>query len=124
MKVSFKNTKTGELRQVKVGFSWVLLLFSGFLGIPLFLRRMHIWGAVFLALWALNFLVVSILPEGDASDESYAVLMLIMIGLQIYMGIKGNELTAKNYLENGWEFSDELNNDATVKFAKTQWRLA
>ena len=47
MKVQLKNTTTGEVVQIKVGWSWTLFFFSPFLGIPLFLRKLHVWGGVF-----------------------------------------------------------------------------
>lgn len=121
MNISFKNIKTGEVRQVKVGFSWVLFLFAGILGIPLFIRKLNMWGSVFLAVWVVN-LLVSSLPSSDDVDLSILVLFCVMAGLQIYMGIKGNELTAKNYLETGWELTEP---DAPLtQYAKKQWGLA
>lgn len=120
MHISFKNTKTGEILQVKVGFSWILFLFSFAFGIPLFLRRLYVWGAIFFVLEAL----LLILPFHEVEFTPLDFVWIAMLGLSIYMGVKGNEITAKNYLENGWEFSDELNDEATLKFAKTQWRLA
>jgi hypothetical protein len=121
MNISFKNVKTGEVRQVKVGFSWVLFLFAGILGIPLFIRKLNMWGSVFLAVWVVN-LLVSSLPSSEDVDSSVAVLFIVAVGLQIYMGIKGNELTAKNYLETGWELTEP---DAPLtQYAKKQWGLA
>ncbi|HEX7926291.1 MAG TPA: hypothetical protein VF678_01795 [bacterium] len=102
--VPFKQPRTGEVRTVKVGWSWVLFFWAGFLGIPLFLRRLNIWGFVFLALWLVNILAPII-----ASTESVGVggvTTLVAIGLQIWLGIRGNEMTAKNYLEQGWEFAE------------------
>ena len=37
------------------------------------------------------------------------------------MGAKGNELTAKNYLELGWGFSDP--ESETTRHAKTKWGI-
>jgi hypothetical protein len=42
--------------------------------------------------------------------------------LRDWLGIKGNEMTAKNLLENGWEFADS-GSDA-VRFARLKWGLA
>lgn len=47
MFVLMKNSKTNETKEVKVGFSWTLFFFSGFFGIPLFLRKLYRWGGVF-----------------------------------------------------------------------------
>jgi len=101
--VPFKQPRTGEVRTVKVGWSWVLFFWSGVLGIPLFLRRLNVWGFVFLALWIVNILasVISYQAEGVSG-----VTFLVALALQIWLGIKGNEMTAKNYLEQGWEFAE------------------
>src|SRR5271166_2304224 len=52
--VILRNKSSGETKTIKVGFSWILFLFAACLGIPLFLRRLHVWGAVFLALWIVD----------------------------------------------------------------------
>ena len=54
MKVAMTNPKTGEVREVKVGWSWILFLFSGFFGLPLFLRKLHVWGGIFLIIWLIG----------------------------------------------------------------------
>lgn len=58
--ITFKNELTGEMKQVKIGFSWILFFFPGFFGIPLFMRKLTGWGIVMLV-WSLFmlFLVVS-----------------------------------------------------------------
>jgi hypothetical protein len=121
MKVDFKNPKTGELKSVKVGWSWTLFLFSGFLGFPLFLRGLNVWGGVFLALWIVNLLFAAI---GDSDQASGAAILFtfIFLGLAIWAAIKGNELTAKNYLEKGWNFTDP--DSAQTNFAKGKWGIA
>lgn len=126
MHVRLRNERTGELKEVKVGFSWTLLLFSNFLGIPLFLRRLTVWGGAMFALcifyWVLNYI-----PMGDedqsfsGSDMLFVVVNFVALGLAIFFGVKGNELTAKNLLENGWQFADP--EDASTEFAKSKWSL-
>ena len=49
------------------------------------------------------------------------ILSLAFLGLEIFVGIKGNELTAKNYLELGWEFTEP--DSDVVKMAKGKWGL-
>ena len=121
MIVSMKNPKTGEIKSIKVGFSWVLFLWSGVFGLPLFLRKLNVWGLVFLVLWIINLVVPSMVDEQSALGLSI-IFFVIFLGLQIFMGIKGNEMTAKNYLENGWEFT---NSDAEeVKYAKMKWGIS
>jgi hypothetical protein len=84
------------------------------------LRRLYVWGAVFLALWIVDVLVVVIASPEEGSAIALSI-NLIFFGLQIWLGIKGNELTAKNLLENGWEFTDSASD--AVRFARLKWGL-
>lgn len=120
MKVQIKNPKSGEIKEIKIGWSWILFLFSGFFGLPLFLRKLNVWGGIFFALWIGYIIIPMFLPPGAALSISLFI-GLIMTGLSIYMGLKGNEITVKNYLENGWEFIDP-ESDIT-KMAKMKWKL-
>ena len=40
-----ENPKTGAVRPFRDGFDWILFLFSGVLGLPLFLQGLPLWGA-------------------------------------------------------------------------------
>lgn len=115
------NPKTGEVKEVKVGWSWILFIFSGFFGLPLFLRKLYIWGGVFLVLWLVYLVVPSLFYNEEEALGLSIVLNLIFLGLQIWLGIKGNEMTAKNYLELGWNFTNP--NSDEVKFAKEKWGI-
>jgi len=117
--VTLKNPNSGDIKQVKVGWSWTLFLFSAFFGLPLFLRKLHTIGFIFLALWLLNFVISSFIQSSEEALISYLILQAIFLGLIIWMGIKGNELTAKNLLEKGWTFSNVDSDE--VKFAKGKW---
>ena len=100
MNVTIKHAASGELKEIKIGWSWILFLFSGFFGIPLFMRQLTLWGGVFVGLGVFQLLLSGI-------DAAFAGLIsFLLLGLSIYMGISGNEMTAKNYLQNGWEFAD------------------
>jgi hypothetical protein len=117
MKVTMKNPKTGETKEIKVGWSWTLFLFSGFLGLPLFLRRLNIWGGIFLVFWLISIGTNST----EYGKELMWPLFFAAMGLQIFVGRKGNEMTAKNYLEYDWQF---VNPDSdSVRFAKSSWGI-
>jgi len=121
MKVAIKNPKTGEIKEVKVGWSWVLFLFSGLFGLPLFLRKLNVWGAVFLSLWVLLMIAPAVIL-GEEGQTIYILLNLIFLGLEIFLGIKGNEMTVKNYLENNWVFVDP--DSELTKMAKMRWGIS
>jgi len=130
--VTLKHSQSGELKPVKVGWSWTLFLFSSILGIPLFMRKLYGIGAVFLTFFVVNLILSSganIAATLDLPDETLGYLVILQItsqflglALAIWIGIKGNELTAKNNLEKGWVFA-EPESDAT-KFARGKWGLS
>ena len=111
--VPFQNTATGELKTVKVGFSWTLFLFSGIFGLPCFIRGLTTWGAIMA--------VGAILYYATIATPIVFFLMWPMLALQIYLGVKGNELTAKNYLANGWQFAEP--EAIATKQGRQKWGL-
>ena len=121
MKVAMTNPKTGEVKEVKVGWSWILFLFSGFFGLPLFLRKLHVWGGIFLILWIVYIIAPSIMQNEEEALGLMILLNLVFLCLQILLGIRGNEMTAKNYLELGWNFTNPDSDE--VKFAKGKWGI-
>ena len=121
MKVAMTNPKRGEVKEVKVGWSWILFLFSGFLVLPLFLRKLHVWGGIFLILWIVYIIAPSIMQNEEEALGLMILLNLVFLGLQIWLGIRGNEMTAKNYLELGWNFTNPDSDE--VKFAKGKWGI-
>lgn len=121
MNVTMVNPSTGEGKEVKIGWSWILFLFSSFLGIPLFLRKLYVWGGVMLILWLVYIIAPAIMPTEEESAGLFILFNLIFLGLSIWLGLKGNEMTAKNYLELGWKFNNSDSDE--VKFAKNKWGI-
>ena len=78
-------------------------------------------GGVFLGLWLVHIMLGIIGQESETATIFYVLLQFIFIGLMTFMGIKGDELTAKNYLEQGWEFVD--NDTEVVQKAKRKWNM-
>ncbi len=122
MKVTLTDPDTEETKQVKVGFSWVLFFWSCVFGIPLFLRKLHAWGCVFLALeiigWGLNLM-------SSSSKPIWVSALIVSVGilsLSLWMGLRGNEVTAKNYLDMGWKFQNPTSK-AAIK-ARKAWKLS
>jgi hypothetical protein len=120
MNLSMKNPKTGEIKPVQIGWSWTLFLYSGFFGLPLFLRGLNLWGGVFFVLSTIS-LVGPALVGDDVATGIAANMSVILFVLGIWVGIKGNEMTAKNYLDMGWVFLDP-HSEAT-KVGKGKWGI-
>lgn len=121
IKVTFQHPKTGELKQVKIGFSWTLFFFATVLGIPLFMRKLT--GLGFLAL--IICLANAILPELDADRDVRRLVSILTFnaafGMNVWVAITGNEKTAKRLLERGWVFAHPHSPEA--KLARQKWRL-
>lgn len=120
--VILQHPITKETKAVKVGFSWVLFFFSFMsYGTPLFLREMHHLGAVVAGLMLL--FAVGILSQPTVIDALTAILLCspITFGIELWLGIKGNEMTVKNYLQKGWRFLEP--DSVATKHARYKWGL-
>lgn len=120
MKAVLKNPRTGELRKIKVGFSWVLFLLSSLVGIPLFLQRLYLLGALMIVV---NIASSSIMNSAAEANSGPGVLLGLGVQLAylLYLGIKGNELTAKSLLDKGWVFAKPDSPEAQL--AASRWSI-
>jgi hypothetical protein len=119
MQVRFRDPRTGKLKDVKVGWSWTLFMYSSLFGLPLFLRKLHFWGLVFLALSIVDMLAPAVV---DTDTPTYAGLMFLIFLLPaIWIGLMGNEMTAKALLERGWLLVDPQSDAA--RQACRKWGL-
>jgi len=119
--VTLKHERTGELQTIKIGWSWTLFLFSQFWGIPLLLRRLFDWAGVQIVLSAL----ICIFLDEAETDPDFELFPLIIslcaFGLAIYLGLKGNEITGKQLLRDGWAFAEP--ESAVTQRAKRAWSM-
>jgi hypothetical protein len=99
MFVRFRNPRTGEMKQIKVGWSWTLFFFAAWFGIPAFLRRLYGWG---IACVLLQLIMLFASAAGEDGALTVLVFGMAQFAVTIYLATKGNELTAKNYLDHGW----------------------
>jgi hypothetical protein len=113
MKVTLKHPASGRLKTIETGWSWSLFLGAGALGLPLFFRGMALWGAVMTVLWSLQVAEPFLAPDGDV-DLLDLILMLAVGALCLYLGFKGNALTARHYLACGYEFAEPESTEARV----------
>ncbi len=121
MKVLIKNPKTGELKSVKIGWSWTLFLFSSVFGIPLFLRKLYVLGTI-MVLWRFFVIFANAVDPSDQHPSTAGVIALLTeIVIVVWLGVKGNEYTAKNYLERGWVFARPDSLEA--QYAMSRWNI-
>lgn len=97
VKIPFKNPQTDEVRTVKVGWSWTLFFFTNFFGVPYFIRRLPRWGFLFLA----TSIIGNVFQVALGAQPILLLLSAGYLAIAIGMGLKGNEITAKAYLEKG-----------------------
>jgi hypothetical protein len=57
----------------------------------------------------------------DGALAFQTLLSVLQIGLAIYLGAKGNEITAKNYLELGWRFVEP--DSEVTRYARRRWHI-
>ena len=121
MKVQLINPRTGELKAIKVGFSWTLFLFAGFFGIPLMLRKLYGWAALFLAISLLSPFAMDL--ANAETDHEVFIAFTLTFGFQLaallIIAIKGNELTAKRLIDKGWTFANP--DSLETQLAKRKW---
>lgn len=126
MHVMMTNEKEGETRSVEVGFSWTILFLSPLLGAPLYTRHLSAWGGAILAIEVMAgrlYRAQHHMPYHNAASGYrflLALTFIAVIGISAFLSIKGNELSAKNLLKEGWEFDDD---ERVVRYAKTAWSM-
>ncbi|MDY5049898.1 MAG: hypothetical protein SPF17_00590 [Candidatus Mucispirillum faecigallinarum] len=125
-KITFTNSITGETATVKVGFSWILFFFSSFFGIPLFLRKLYLFGVIMLILETTNIILVVFSESYYSYYYSELVFLMYllqfgMFGLNIFLGIRGNKITALNYIKLGYKITNK--EDYKINLVKESWNL-
>jgi len=117
--VVLKTPSSGETKKIKVGWSWPMFLFSPFYGIPLFMKGLHRPGLVALAIAV--FANIQYLITSKPNLVTLSLVSLAQLIIMFYFAIKGNELTAKKLLANGWVFAQPGSDQ--VRFARLKWGI-
>ena len=89
-------------KRIGIGFAWDLFLLAPLFGLPLFLRRLPRWGAALVGLWLIDLALGWLLRGSAVAAPMQLVLFATFLLVQLWLGFKGNELTAKAYLALGW----------------------
>jgi hypothetical protein len=122
MQVGLRNDTTGEVKTLTVGFSWTLFLFSNVLGIPLFIRKLYAFGGIMAGIGVMRLMATYSIEDSDLLWIVSIVLFGLGFGIALYLGMKGNELTAKKLLSDGWVWS--VPDSEQTDNAKRTWGIA
>ena len=121
MKVALRHNGTGDFKNVDTGWSWSLFIASGFLGLPLYFRGLALWGTVMMIAWSLSLILLVIAHPGTGVSLFDWSLTILTLVLCIFLGLKGNAMTAKRYISLGYEFVNPDTVEARV--ATESWGL-
>lgn len=122
MVTTLVNKTSGEKKTIKVGWSWTCFFFSSWLGVPLFLRRLNVWGAFMCALWFAQVAAAKLLSNDLETMMAEGVgFNLLILGVSIWFGLKANRMAFIQYLEAGWEPLDR--NAREYLLANHVWKL-
>ncbi len=98
MLVMLENTSTGDRKPLVVGWNWTFFFFSSFLGIPLFMKGLTVWGAVIVILWGLELALPLSMPAATQGITLSLVSGTVIAVLSVFLAYKGNGLIARKYL--------------------------
>lgn len=101
MQVTLLHKSTENLHLISIGWSWSIFLGASFFGLPLFFRGLALWGTLMLVLWFLQ-VALSLTATGDALEW---LLTFAVAGLCLYLGFRGNALSARHFIACGYEFA-------------------
>jgi len=120
VRLGLKPPGGGRIRWIKDGFAWDLFVLSPLLGLPLFWRKLHAWGAVVLAI-LLAWFVADRFLAGRIEMIAGIGFAGVFFLLDLFLGWRGNRLTAHAYLRHGWTV-DHPDYAATRKLM-ARWKL-
>jgi len=103
MQVALRHPRTRNLKLIDTGWSWSIFLGAAFFGLPLFFRGLALWGALMFVLWFLQFAVTLKFTDSGTLER---ILNLGVLGVSLYLGFRGNDLSVRHFLACGYELID------------------
>jgi hypothetical protein len=113
---SLINAFTGKEVQVSFGWSWFFFISPFLFGIPLFLKKLNLYGIIAILF---NIILISSIAREFVSDIFISAILYAVYS--IFLGIKGNKISAKNYLKKDYTF--HFPDSAKAKIAKLRWNI-
>src|SRR6185437_12644722 len=105
MSVALRHPVTGEIRVQQEGWSWGCFFGAGVLGLPLFRRRLPVWGAAMLVSDVTAFIAGWI--DTDSGVSLYGWMSAVGLAASVFFGFKANEMATNRALLDGWEYGDK-----------------
>jgi hypothetical protein len=106
MSVALRHPVSGRVKILREGWSWGCFLGVGLLGLPLFSRGLALWGAVMVTVNTLALVLGFEATKGASALASW--IGLATLGLNLFLGVKANDMAIRRYLSLGWEFADRV----------------
>jgi hypothetical protein len=119
MNVALRQTSTGKIKFIDTGWSWSIFWGASFLGLPLFFRGLALWGTLMISLWFVQ-LAVPFVAQSDGDTMGW-ILYIAIIGVSLYLGCRGNVLTARHLFACGYEFASPDSSEARI--AAERWGI-
>jgi len=104
MQVALRHPRTRNLRLIDTGWSWSIFLGAAFFGLPLFFRGLALWGTLMFVLWSLQLAVSLTITDSGTLER---ILNLGVLGVSLFLGFRGNDLSVRHFLACGYEFVDQ-----------------
>lgn len=121
MQVALRHPGSGDFKFVDIGWSWPIFWCAGFFGLPLFFRGLAMWGTVMVAVWAMQLAATFVSESVERAATTHWVLGVVSLGLCVYLGLKGNALSARHFIACGYDFAKPESVEARV--ATEEWNL-
>lgn len=102
-RITLKHPGTGDVRLIPAGWSWSFFWYAAFLGLPLFMRGLPLWGTVMLTVWCLRFVGPMIAESPGQAMAAETGFTILVTALCFYLGLRGNALSEQHYIACGYE---------------------
>lgn len=119
MSIALRHRSTGNFKFIGTGWSWPIFMGAGLLGLPLFFRGLALWGTLMMTLWCLQVTVPFASVTNDNTLEW--LLNIAIMGFSVFLGIRGNALSAKHFFACGYEFANPDSSEARI--AADRWGI-
>lgn len=141
MEVILRNPTTDKCESLEIGWSWSVLVFNSFFGLPLFARKLRNWGIFMVVVVCLfiigekyfDYLILQAMtqrtPGAMSSFKNLALYsnlyklftFLFFLSTATIFSFKANKMAGRKFLNEGWMFVEPDSEVAAL--ARYKWRV-